>query len=99
VGLLVAYPLFDVVFVVVDRLVGRRPIYVGGTDHTTHRLGRRLGAWGTLGVISVAVATNACLAIWVWGLQDPQLAIAAVLISGLAYATFGALLRRIGPTP
>ena len=99
VGLLVAYPLFDVLFVIVDRLIGRRRIYVGGTDHTTHRLGRRLGPWGTLGVISVAVAGNVCLAIWVWGQVDPQLTIAAVLISGLAYATFGALLRRNGPTP
>lgn len=99
VGLLLAYPLFDVVFVVVDRLIRRRPLHVGGTDHTTHRLGRRLGQWGTLGVIAGAVTGNTCLAIWIWGCQNPQLAIAAVLISGLAYATFGALLRRISPTP
>lgn len=99
IGLLLAYPLFDVVFVVVDRSIRRRPLYVGGTDHTTHRLGRRLGQWGTLGVIAAAVTGNTCLAIWIWGCQDPQLAIAAVLISGLGYATFGALLRRISPTP
>jgi UDP-GlcNAc:undecaprenyl-phosphate GlcNAc-1-phosphate transferase len=99
VGLFLAYPLFDVLFVITDRITGRRALHVGGVDHTTHRLGRRLGQWGTLGVISVAVTVNICLGIWIWGRQTPQPVIAAVLISGLGYAIFGAYLRRIGPTP
>jgi len=99
VGLLLAYPLFDVLFVTVDRLAGGRPIYVGGVDHTTHRLGRKCSRWGTLGVVVAAVTLNVCLGIWVWGLQNPQPVVAAVLISGLGYAIFGAYLRRIGPTP
>lgn len=99
VSLFLAYPLFDVVFVVVDRIARRRPIYIGGMDHTTHRLGRRFGAWGTLGVISLLVSANALLGIWVWPLPEPQPAIAAVLVFGLWYAIIGAYLRRIGPTP
>jgi UDP-GlcNAc:undecaprenyl-phosphate/decaprenyl-phosphate GlcNAc-1-phosphate transferase len=97
--LLLAYPLFDVVFVVVVRLVGGRPIYVGGVDHTTHRLGRRCGKWGALGIVAVAVTLNVCAATSIWGLSQPQPAIAAVLIFGLGYALFGAYLGRIRPTP
>ena len=99
VGLLVAYPLFDVLFVIVDRLMGGRRLYVGGVDHTTHRLGRCFGKWGALGMIAVLVAVNVALGIWIWGRSDPQSLIAVVLISGLGYAIFGGLLRRIGPTP
>jgi UDP-GlcNAc:undecaprenyl-phosphate GlcNAc-1-phosphate transferase len=99
VALLLAYPLFDVVFVIADRLAGGRPIYVGGVDHTTHRLGRRFGKWGALGIVAVAVTLNVCLGTWIWGQSAPQPLIAAVLISGLGYAIFGTYLRRIGPTP
>ena len=99
VALLLAYPLFDVIFVILDRVAGGRAIYVGGVDHTTHRLGRRYGKWGALGIVVVAVTINVCLGTLVWGLSDPQPVIAAVLISGLGYAIFGAYLRRIGPTP
>jgi UDP-N-acetylmuramyl pentapeptide phosphotransferase/UDP-N-acetylglucosamine-1-phosphate transferase len=35
VGILLAYPLFDVAFVVKDRTARRKPIYVGGVDHDT----------------------------------------------------------------
>jgi len=99
VALLLSYPLFDVIFVIVVRIVGRRPVYVGGVDHTTHRLGRRYGKWGALGIVVVAVTLNVCLGAWIWGLSDPQPVIAAVLISGLGYAIFGAYLGRIRPTP
>jgi hypothetical protein len=99
VALLLGYPLFDVIFVVVVRLASSRPIYVGGVDHTTHRLGRRFGRWGTLGIVAVAVTLNVCLGTWVWGQIYPQPMNAAVLISGLGYAIFGAYLGRIGPTP
>lgn len=99
VAILLAYPIFDVVFVILDRLAGGRRVYVGGMDHTTHRLGRRCGKWGALGIVVVAVTLNVSLGVWVWGLNTPQPLIAAVLISGLGYAIFGAYLRRIGPTP
>jgi len=99
VGLLLAYPLFDVVFVILDRLAGGRAVYVGGVDHTTHRLGRRHRKWGALGIVVVVVTLNVCLGTFIWGLRHPQPVIAAVLISGLGYAIFGSYLRRIGPTP
>ncbi len=41
--LVLAYPIFDVTFVTVTRIIERRPVYVGGIDHTTHRLHAILG--------------------------------------------------------
>jgi UDP-GlcNAc:undecaprenyl-phosphate/decaprenyl-phosphate GlcNAc-1-phosphate transferase len=99
VAILLAYPLFDVLFVVIDRILRKRPIYVGGVDHTTHRLSRKFGVWGTVGVVASVAAASVALGLWVWDLSDTQGAMAAVLISGLAYATFGVYLRRIGLTP
>jgi UDP-GlcNAc:undecaprenyl-phosphate GlcNAc-1-phosphate transferase len=99
VGILLAYPLFDVVFVVKDRTARRKPIYVGGVDHTTHRLSRRWGAWPTLGLLAFLNVVHVALALWVWGLSGPQAVIPLVLIFGLGYAIFGAYLRRLSPTP
>lgn len=99
IALFLAYPVFDVVFVVIDRTFRRRPIYVGGVDHTTHRLGRMLGPWGTLAAVAGVSALSVLAGICVWSVQNAQLAIASVLIIGLGYAIFGHHLRRIGPTP
>ena len=38
--LMLAYPAFDIVFVVVNRLREGRKVYEGGKDHTNHRLSR-----------------------------------------------------------
>jgi len=96
---LLGYPLFDVLFVVVDRLSRGAPIHVGGIDHTTHRLGRTFGPWGVLGIVAGAAAISAALGTWIWGCSSLQQTVAVVLVLGLAYALFGVLLRRIGPTP
>jgi UDP-GlcNAc:undecaprenyl-phosphate GlcNAc-1-phosphate transferase len=99
IALFLAYPMFDVVFVVLDRTLRGKPIYVGGVDHTTHRLGRMRGPWGTLAVIASMTSVSVLAGIKAWNLENPQPAIAAVLIFGLGYAIFGLYLRRIGPTP
>jgi len=36
--LILGVPVFDTAFVIVSRLRGRRPVTVGGTDHSSHRL-------------------------------------------------------------
>jgi UDP-GlcNAc:undecaprenyl-phosphate GlcNAc-1-phosphate transferase len=99
VAILLAYPLFDVLFVVIDRTLRKRPIYVGGVDHTTHRLSRKVGVWGTVGVVASVAVASVALGLFVWDLKDTQGAMAAVLTLGLGYALFGLYLRRIGPTP
>jgi hypothetical protein len=96
---LVAYPLFDVLFVVTTRLLAKRPIHVGGVDHSTHRLGRICGRWGTLAAIGSATAVGAGLGIWLWGVKNDAIAIGVVACLGLGYAIFGAWLGRTGPTP
>ena len=37
-GLMLGYPAFDLIFVVIDRLRRGRKVYEGGKDHTNHRL-------------------------------------------------------------
>jgi len=95
---ILSYPLFDVVFVVSTRLFERRPVHVGGVDHTTHRLGRICGRWGTLGVVSLVSVVGAVVGTCVWGLDSGPLAIAAVACLGLGYAIFGLWLGRVRPT-
>jgi UDP-GlcNAc:undecaprenyl-phosphate GlcNAc-1-phosphate transferase len=99
IAILLAYPLFDVAFVVWDRTARRKPIYVGGVDHTTHRLSRQFGAWPTLGILALLNVFHVALALWVWGLSRPQAVIPLVLVFGLGYAIFGTYLRRLSPTP
>lgn len=60
---LVAYPVFDVVLVVVDRLRRGDPVSRGGRDHSSHRLVRTgwsqraaVGAWWVVGALSGVVA-------------------------------------------
>lgn len=95
---LLSYPLFDVVFVVVTRLAERRPIHVGGVDHSTHRLGRICGRWGTVGITSLAALVGAAAGTWLWGQENGLTATLAVAGLGLGYAVFGAWLGRVRPT-
>ena len=91
---LIAYPLFDVLFVVTTRLLGGRPIHVGGVDHSTHRLGRICGRWGTLAVIGSATVVGAGLGVWLWGVKSATLSGVVVACLGLGYAIFGLWLGR-----
>lgn len=96
---ILSYPFFDVLFVVFDRLATGRPISEGSTDHTTHRLGRICGRWGTVALISLLVAATSTVGVGVWSLKSAPLAIGAVLILALGYAIFGTSLRRKSLTP
>jgi len=95
---ILSYPLFDVIFVVTMRLSERRAVHVGGVDHTTHRLGRICGRWGTLGVVSLVSVLGAACGTWIWGLENEAIAMAAVSCLGLGYAIFGRWLGRVRPT-
>jgi UDP-GlcNAc:undecaprenyl-phosphate GlcNAc-1-phosphate transferase len=94
VTILLAYPIFDVTFVTVTRILEQRPVHQGGLDHTTHRLhvfmrGRRglipIYALNALnGVVALAAVQLSAQAAW---------ALVAVMIS--LYATLGVLLARV----
>jgi len=96
---ILSYPLFDVLFVVFDRLRTGRPITEGSTDHSTHRLGRICGRWGTVALISGLATLTSAVGIALWNVENSLLAVGAVLILALGYALFGATLRRMRPTP
>jgi UDP-GlcNAc:undecaprenyl-phosphate GlcNAc-1-phosphate transferase len=97
--MILAYPIFDSTFVVWDRISGHRPFYVGSTDHTTHRLRKLFGRWGTIGIVTLATSLNALLGVWIWGCSDALPILATIGVSALAYALFGTALRHISPTP
>ncbi len=101
--LLLSVPLFDTLFVTVQRILHGRHPFQGGTDHLSHRLGllglspRRVvfllyGLAGSFGVLSLFVANRAPLAI----LGTWLLAIGILLM-------LGAYLAKVrvytGPTP
>ena len=83
-------PIFDTVLVTVARIKEGRPVSVGGTDHTAHRLlsrgyGVRKSAavlWGAQAVVGVAavIVANATTG-WAW------IVIVAVAASGLYFLT------------
>jgi UDP-GlcNAc:undecaprenyl-phosphate GlcNAc-1-phosphate transferase len=81
-----AVPLFDMLLVVLSRSLGGRPVYQGGTDHSSHRLAR-LG----LSVPAVAAVTylvqGACVGLAVWVSRSTSVPLAAPVDSvvGLAF--------------
>jgi UDP-GlcNAc:undecaprenyl-phosphate GlcNAc-1-phosphate transferase len=93
VALFTAPAIFDTTLVVISRTVRHRPIYVGGTDHTSHRL-LRLGlpTRTVASLITLAAALCAALGVAVGrGTLDPL----PVIVPLTLVAAFGlaALLR------
>jgi UDP-GlcNAc:undecaprenyl-phosphate GlcNAc-1-phosphate transferase len=98
--LLVAPAVLDTALVVISRVRSRRPIYIGGTDHSSHRLmllgiGPRL----VLAVLVLATAFSASIGVLVsQGLVHPVLGALVVFVPGAVALV--ALLRvgRYGPS-
>jgi UDP-GlcNAc:undecaprenyl-phosphate GlcNAc-1-phosphate transferase len=92
--LIVGIPLFDTALVVLSRTLHRRPVLLGSTDHTSHRLaslGLPVGQ-----VASAAYAAQlALIAVAMWMTRASVVAVivvsAVVGIAGLV--SMGALLR------
>ncbi|MFP5318554.1 MAG: glycosyltransferase family 4 protein [Acidimicrobiia bacterium] len=81
--LLIAGPvLFDTTLVVLSRLRAGRPIYIGGTDHTSHRL-MRLGlpVPAVAGLLGGAVAVCTALGVAVGHNALPATAVLAVMLA------------------
>jgi UDP-GlcNAc:undecaprenyl-phosphate GlcNAc-1-phosphate transferase len=87
VALLAGVALFDTTLVVVSRVLERRPIYLGGTDHTSHRLLRLglstpavnmvlLGLTAACGGLGVAVGRGALP----WWVLAPVAAVGAAFV-------------------
>jgi UDP-GlcNAc:undecaprenyl-phosphate GlcNAc-1-phosphate transferase len=88
--LLAAVPLFDLSVVIVARTIARRPLWLGGRDHTSHRLVER-GMSRRAVAVAFMVAQAACAAA-AYPLYRLSAAAAAVCLGALALA-WGVLLR------
>ena len=83
--LLTAPALFDTTLVVISRTQRRVPIYIGGTDHTSHRL-LRLGLSTRAVASSIAIVTAMCAGLGLAvgrGVLEPAPVIAPVALLGV----------------
>ena len=92
-----AYPMFDMIFVVINRLADGRRIYVGGRDHTNHRLASVLKCQKTTVILlwlsGVGLSVSGLV---VQNLNQP---IPALLLSGLWTILFVWLGTRLSSVP
>ena len=99
-GLMIGYPAFDLVFVVINRLRDGRKIYRGGQDHSNHRLARLLqGQTKTVYVLwlGAAILCTSGLAVLI---HDRPLS--ALILTGawaLVFLWAGAKLSGVAPAP
>jgi UDP-GlcNAc:undecaprenyl-phosphate GlcNAc-1-phosphate transferase len=75
-------PIFDTTLVVISRLRGRRPVYLGGKDHTSHRMVQLLGMSHRVAVVTL-YAVGAGLGICALLLRDAQPNQARLIMAGL----------------
>jgi UDP-GlcNAc:undecaprenyl-phosphate GlcNAc-1-phosphate transferase len=59
-ALVLGVPIFDTVLVVVARLREHRPVYLGGTDHSSHRLAHRGLSTRTVAALTYSVQACCC---------------------------------------
>jgi len=94
--LVLGFPLFDTTFVVGVRLFEGRRIYVGGRDHTTHRLSRITGGSAPAALRVYAITAVLAASGIFLGLQPGgRVAVPLVLVWGLLLALLGRRLARI----
>jgi UDP-GlcNAc:undecaprenyl-phosphate GlcNAc-1-phosphate transferase len=96
--LILGVPFFDMVLVIVDRLRGRRPVFRGGTDHSSHRLSALGLSHGAVAAVIVAAEAIGCaLAVTLLEVGfDPAVAIA--IVTGLIAIALLVLLLRVRPS-
>jgi UDP-GlcNAc:undecaprenyl-phosphate GlcNAc-1-phosphate transferase len=97
--LILGVPMFDTTLVVLARLLGRRPVLLGSTDHASHRLAALGLPAGRVAL--TAYAAQACLtaiSLWMIGASPAAVVIATAGLSVVASAAMLALLR-VNPMP
>jgi len=93
--LLVGPALFDTTLVVISRVRSRRPIYIGGTDHTSHRL-VLLGLTSVGATATLIVATALCSGLGVLVAVGSVPAVVIAPIVAIAAAVGLVLMLRVG---
>lgn len=84
--LILAVPIFDTILVICSRLIEQRPVYIGGTDHSSHRLSSYgLSAHGVAMTTYVVQIGCCALALLILG-ASPAVAL-ALIVAAAALAT------------
>ena len=92
-----AYPTFDMIFVVVNRLADGRRIYVGGRDHSNHRLASVLKCQKT--TVILLWLSGAALSVSGLVVQNLNRPMPALLLLGLWTILFLWLGTRLSSVP
>jgi UDP-GlcNAc:undecaprenyl-phosphate/decaprenyl-phosphate GlcNAc-1-phosphate transferase len=95
--LILGVPLFDTVLVTIDRAWRRRPVYRGGTDHSSHRLASLGLSHGAVAAVIVAAEVICCALALTLLEVSFDAAVAIVIATSLIAITLLALLLRIRP--
>jgi UDP-GlcNAc:undecaprenyl-phosphate GlcNAc-1-phosphate transferase len=95
--LILGVPLFDTVLVIVDRLRGRRRVFRGGTDHSSHRLATLGLSHGAVAVVIVLAEGICCVLALVLLEVGFDAAVVISVTAGIAGIVLLALLLRIRP--
>ncbi len=94
--LAMAYPIFDITFVTLTRLKRGQSPWVGGRDHTTHRIATALGRGKRAAALAVyGLALTGSLGAWVVAGSEPGVGLAVVAGMGVLFAALGAGLARV----
>ena len=95
--LILGVPFFDTILVIVDRLRGHRRVFLGGTDHSSHRLATLGLSDGAVAVVTVTAETICCaLALALLEVGFDAAAVIAIA-AGLTAVVLLALLLRMRP--
>jgi UDP-GlcNAc:undecaprenyl-phosphate GlcNAc-1-phosphate transferase len=81
-ALILGVPVFDTLLVILSRALDRRPIHVGGTDHSSHRLAA-MGLSTRLVTLCTYLAQVACCAVALW-LVNKSSPVSLVVVTGVA---------------
>lgn len=93
--LVLSYPIFDVTFVTITRCLDRRPIHVGGIDHTTHRLYVLFGrGHKALWTVYSLCALSGLAGILALNVAAP-IAWSLVVVAACLYSSLGFILARV----
>ena len=97
--LLLAVPLLDMALVVTARVQERRPVHIGGTDHTAHRLNEQGLAPRQIALAAYFVQAICCeLALVLYEAPHRVVVVAGIGIATLASAGLVVVLRLDPPT-
>jgi UDP-GlcNAc:undecaprenyl-phosphate GlcNAc-1-phosphate transferase len=92
--LVLAVPLFDTTLVVVARIREDRPVFLGGTDHASHRLAARGMPHAHVALLAIAIQAGcSALAFALNGASDVFVVMGAILSAIVAMVALVATLR------